>query len=101
MIVRNKIDKKELVAPFTKAVIDVERGMVAMGCELHIDCAEELIQDGSRGAALWGFNIYPDGKLDFISLVNIRPADGNRTMELKDEKVRECITAAVQLLLAI
>ncbi len=33
---------------FTKVVVDVERKILALGCELHIDCAEELLGDGSK-----------------------------------------------------
>ena len=50
---------------------------------------EELIKDGSSGRHVWGFNIYPEGRLDFVSLINIRPAQGNRSMELEDEALAE------------
>ena len=99
MIVEGKIPREELVSPFVKAVADIERGVVAIGCDLHSDCADELITDGSAPTNLWGFNIYPDGSLDFISLLNIRPAAGNRSMQIQDEKVRERIQALISALL--
>ncbi|OHA48277.1 MAG: hypothetical protein A2991_01105 [Candidatus Terrybacteria bacterium RIFCSPLOWO2_01_FULL_58_14] len=96
MIVEERIENNDLVSPFTKAVVDIERGILAVGCELHVDCAEELAQSGSRGGGLWGFNIYPDGRLEFVSLINIRPKAGNRSMEIQDAKLREQITEIVR-----
>ena len=96
MIIKEKIAKSELQSPFTKAVVDIELGKISLGCELHIDCAEELIQDGSLMSDLWGFNIYPDYQLDFVSLINIRPAQGNRSMKIEDSIIREKIESLVR-----
>ena len=91
MIVRERLQPGALRAPFLKAVADVARGVVAAERDLHVDCAEELLQDGSSASDLWGFNTYPDGRLDFVSLLNIRPANGNRTMEIGDQAIRQRI----------
>jgi len=99
MIIKDKIKKEELVNPFTKAVIDIKREIVSLGCELHIDCAEELIKDGSGATDLWGFNIYPDGFLDFISLINIRPADNNRSMDIKNPEICQKIKEIIERIL--
>jgi hypothetical protein len=57
-----------------------------------VDANKELIRAGSLQENLWGFNLYPGlhGKdaVEYISLINIRPAQGNRDMELKDENTR-------------
>ncbi len=98
MIIKDKIEENSLQAPFIKAAADVKREIVSIGCELHIDCAEELAENGSKSNDLWGFNIYPDKKLDFISLINIRPADNNRTMEIKSEEIRDKIKKIVEKL---
>jgi len=52
-----------------------------------------LIEDGSLATDLGGFNIYPDGHLDFVSLINIRPANGNRTMAVQDPAIQARIAA--------
>jgi len=98
MIIRNKIKKEEIESPFTKAVADIEKEIVSIKCELHIDCAEELIKNGSSISDLWGFNIYPDGSLDFVSLINIRPPK-NRSMEIEDEKIRQKIETVIRSLI--
>ncbi|MEK7147243.1 MAG: DUF5674 family protein [Patescibacteria group bacterium] len=92
MIIKNKITKELLEEPFIKAVADIKQGFISLGCELHIDCAEELIKNGSLAKDLWGFNIYPDGNLDFVSLINIRPQDNNRSMRIQDENIKKKIT---------
>ena len=88
MLVSGKIKKEEMVSPFIKIAVDVETGRVAYGGELHVDCAEELIVNGSLPKNVWGANIYPDGKIDYVSLINIRPLDKNLTMGIGDAEVR-------------
>ena len=87
---------------FIKVVVDLERRIIAIGCELHIDCAEELVNDGSLGKDLWGVNIYPQKKIiDFVSMINIRPADGNRSMEIELPSIRRKVEEIVKELLPL
>jgi len=102
-IVREKISKNELeelakdfYGFMIKGAIDIDREIVAFGGEYHIDANSVLIQEGSRQENIWGFNIYPDHTLDFISLINIRPSEGNRSMEIKDDKLQAVISAIVK-----
>lgn len=80
-----------------KYVVDVERGIIAVGGELHADAEEALLQAGSRQNDLWGANYYPgrgrDECIEFTSLINIRPSQGNRGMEIRDPALRERIQA--------
>lgn len=76
-----------------KVVVDVERGIVAVGGELHADGEAVLLETGSRPEAVWGANYYPgrgpEHCVDFTALINIRPAHGNRAMEILDPDVRQ------------
>jgi len=76
-----------------KYVVDVSRGVIAIGGELHADAEELILDAGSRQADLWGANYYPgrgrEGCIEFTALINIRPAQGNRSMEIRDAAVRE------------
>lgn len=101
MIIKDKIKKEDLQSPFVKAAIDIKKEIISLGCELHIDCAEELIKNGSEAKEIWGFNIYPDGHVDFVSLINIRPADNNRSMEIQNQEIRQKITEVVKKLTTI
>jgi hypothetical protein len=90
------VELKRLVLLFfedmVKYVVDVERGVVAVGGEMHADAEQLLLEDGSRQADLWGANYYPgrgaDDCIEYTSLINISPARGNRSMEVQDAAVR-------------
>ena len=75
-----------------KYVVDVERRVLALGGAMHADAEERLIEDGSRQADLWGANYYPargrDACIEFVSLINIRPSAGNRSIEILDAGLR-------------
>ncbi len=67
-----------------KAVVDVDRGMMAIGGELHADEEAALLDEGSRQEYLWGINLYPaehgsPGWIEFDSMINVRPRVGNRS----------------------
>jgi hypothetical protein len=76
-----------------KYVVDVERGVAAVGGEMHADAEALLLEQGSRHADVWGANYYPGrGRaqcIEFTSLINIRPAQGNRSMVIEDATLRE------------
>jgi hypothetical protein len=75
-----------------KYVVDVERGILAVGGEMHADAEEVLLESGSRQADLWGANYYPgkgpDDCIEFTCLINIRPAQGNRSMAIEEPAIR-------------
>jgi hypothetical protein len=80
-----------------KYVVDVERRIAAVGGELHADAEQLLLAAGSRQTDLWGSNYHPgqgrDGCIEYTSLINIRPAQGNRSMEIADPVLRERVRA--------
>ena len=86
-----------LFGDMIKYVVDVERGVIAIGGELQADAEQILLEHGSRPADLWGANYYPgqgrEGCVEFTSLINIRPARGNPGMEIGDPAIRERIRA--------
>jgi hypothetical protein len=85
-----------------KAVVDVERGIMTVGAELHADEEAALLDDGSRQSNLWGINLYPadagDGWIEFDSMINVRPAQGNRSRGVDDEAIRLAIRRIVAAL---
>lgn len=101
-IVRDKITKseleelaKEFYVEMVKGVADIERDIIALGGEWHIDANSILIEDGSKQNNLWGFNIYlnkpKESRLEYNSLINIRPKQGNRNMEIENEEIKNKI----------
>lgn len=87
-----------------KAVVDIERNIMAVGGELHADEETVLLEDGSKQSNLWGVNIYPDKTgedfVEFDSMINLRPSQGNRSRGVDDPAIRQKITAIVSKLIS-
>ncbi len=85
-----------------KAVVDVERGIMAVDGELHSDEEALLLEDGSEQRHLWGINIYPalEGadRVEFDSLINVRPSQSNRSRSIVDPEIRATIAGIVDTL---
>jgi len=43
---------------FVKAVVDIDRKIMAVDAELHADEESLLLENGSKQENLWGINIY-------------------------------------------
>lgn len=82
-----------------KAVVDVDRELIAVDAELHSDLEALLLEDGSKQESLWGINFYPemqgDEFIEFDSLINIRPSHGNRSRGVENEKIRQKVISVV------
>jgi len=81
-----------------KGVADCKRGIIALGGDWHMDANICLLKDGSVPEDTWGFSLYPNEEdaLEYISLINIRPAQGNHEMELQHPGLRENIRELVR-----
>jgi hypothetical protein len=94
----------ERFGDMVKAVVDVERSIMAIGGELHSDEEALLLEEGSRQRDLWGINLYPEVKgedwLEFDSMINLRPSQGNRSRGIDDPAVRQRIASVVEGLVA-
>jgi len=101
-IIKEKITKEQLkefaeegYGSALKAVVDIEKEIMALGGEFHSDAKDLLLKQGSEQESLWGIDIYPekskDKWLEFNSLINIRPSIGNRSMEIQDNKIKDKI----------
>ena len=90
---------KNMFGNLVKAVVDVEKKIMAIDGELHSDEETLLIQGGSIQKNLWGINIYPEANkenfIEFDSMINIRPSIGNKTRGVDDEVVRKLIIQIV------
>jgi len=81
-----------------KAVVDVEKKLIAIDAELHSDLEALLIENNSQQKNLWGINLYPyedEDFLEFDSMINIRPSQGNRSRSVDSVEVQQEITDIV------
>ena len=84
-----------------KGVVDVERELLAVDSPMHYDCEQLLLEDGSREYDLWGINLYldedeTDDMVEFDSMINIRPAQGNRSRSVEEPETQAKIKTIVQ-----
>jgi len=108
LVIREPVNQETLNAlakewhfSLVKGVVDISLGIVALGGEWHMDANNRLIEEGSEQKNLWGFNIYPkekgDAAIEYNSLINIRPMQGNRSMEITSEEIRKMIRKTVAM----
>lgn len=89
-----------------KAVVDIERGIMAVDGELHADEEMMLLDDGSRQENLWGINVYPEMEqtgndfIEFDSMINLRPRQKNLSRGVDDPAIREKINRIVASLIS-
>ncbi len=80
---------QEFYVDMVKGVADIERELLALGGEWHMDANMKLIEHGSLQEDVWGFNFYPDeNRIEYTSLINIRPSQGNRNIEIQDDGLK-------------
>ncbi len=111
-IVEEAIERRELIrmgeegfGDMIKAVVDIEREIMAIGGELHADGEAILLGSGSRQENLWGINFYPqkggDEFIEFDSVINLKPMQGNRSRGIEDPHVRKRIKEIAEKLIKV
>jgi len=94
---------EERFGNMVKAVVDIEKEIMAVDAELHADEEAELLENGSKQENLWGINIYPEmpkGEwIEFDSMINLRPSQGNRTRGVDKPEIRQKIVEIVNKLI--
>jgi Protein of unknown function (DUF5674) len=108
-LVEKPISRQELKAaarPYyeevVKAVVDIEKGIMVIGGELHADEEMFLLQQDSKQEHLWGINLFTELDLpdmvEFDSIINVRPRQDNRSRGVEDPAIRERIVEIVKSL---
>jgi len=93
-------DMLEVYPILVKIVVDIRRRLLAGGGEMHADCEALLLADGSEQDDLWGANWYPsEQRIEFESLINIRPRLGNRSILIQNDDIRRQVAAITRDLL--
>jgi len=94
---------KNQFGDLVKAVVDVEKEIMAIGGELHADEEALLLEQGSQQKNLWGINFYPEKSgnewVEFNSMINLRPSQGNKSRGVESielqKKIREIVSKLI------
>lgn len=86
-----------------KAVVDIKKGIMVVDSGLHSDEEDLLLENGSSQEDLWGINIYPEninteGWIEFDSMINLKPSQGNMSISVDNQGIREKIVSIVDKL---
>lgn len=95
---------KKMYDNLVKAVVDVEKEIMAIDAEMHVDEEQLLIEEeNSEPKNLWGINIHPDFEgaefIEFDSMINLKPGLGNRTKGINNIEIRDKIIKIVSKLI--
>ena len=107
-ILENPIAKQDLINTSTnfidentiKSAVDIKREIMAVDSPMHYDCEQLLLENGSNQADIWGINLYLDednidDMVEFDSMINIRPAQNNRSRSVENPETQTKIKAVV------
>ena len=94
-IIRNKATQEQIdqmleeLDPIIKLAVDIGRGILAGGGQMHADCEAVLMENGSHQEDIWGANWIPVTQIiEFEALINIRPKQQNMTMAIQDAVIK-------------
>ncbi|KKU80601.1 MAG: hypothetical protein UY07_C0039G0004 [Parcubacteria group bacterium GW2011_GWA1_47_8] len=95
-----RVAATEWYGTMIKGTVDILENKVAIGGDYHMETCELLTKDGSNHINVWGFNIrFDEGQnelLEFDSLVNIKPALGNKSRSIEDREVVKKATEIIR-----
>jgi len=85
-----------------KIAVDIRQNSLAGGGEMHADCEQVLLENGSEQEDIWGANWYPsDQRIEYEALINIRPALGNRGMLIQSQEIRNAVEVITRSILGV
>lgn len=107
IIIRSKADNETIkkvakdLDGYIKFVVDTDQGILAAGGLRHVDCEQLLLNGGeSKQESLWGGGVdLETGEIDFDSMINIRPHQGNPSREVLSGELRTYIEEVVRKIL--
>ncbi len=106
-IVKDRITKGKLenlaheqYGNMIKAVVDIGQDIMGVGGELHVDIQSILLEkENSKTEDTWGINLYLDKTgeefIEFDSMINLKPASGNKTRGVEDIETQKKIRGIV------
>lgn len=88
---------REVYDLYIKLAVDIEQEILTGGGIMHADCEKVLLENGSQQENIWGAGYYPvDKRVDYTSLINIRPRQNNPGQEVVNDERRKKIEEIVR-----
>ena len=92
---------EKMYGTLVKADVDIIKKILIIDMGMHADGEAYLLEHGSKQADLWGINLHPEdfgteNFIEFDSMINIRPRQGNASKDVLDPVIRKQITALVK-----
>jgi len=108
LVIRKKATREEIqemlktLDSYIKIAVDIEQGILAGGGIMHADCEAVLLEHESKQENIWGANWDPVTKtIEFDALINIRPRQNNRKMQIQDFEIRSKVEQITRNLLEL
>lgn len=80
---------REFYSDYIKTVVDIEKSVIAVGGEFHMDCEEVLIANGSKLENLYGGGYRISTKeIEYMAMSNLKPSLNKTTYEIMDPAIR-------------
>lgn len=97
----NQIEKMSYpFGRYIKVVVDIEKEILAGGAEMHVDEEQLLLEYGSQQRNLWGGGVDLESrKIDYNSMINQRPNQGNPSREVSNSEIRDKMDEVIKRLL--
>lgn len=88
---------QNMFGELVKADVDIAKQLVVVDMPMHYDGVQELLTNGSKQQDIWGINLHSadydtDDFIEFDSMINIRPSQGNPSKDVLEKAVRQRIT---------
>jgi hypothetical protein len=92
---------EKMYGTLVKADVDITKGLLIVDMGMHADGEAYLMEKGSKQNDLWGINLHPkdygtDDFIEYDSMINIRPSQGNASKDILDIELKRQIVAIVQ-----
>ena len=91
---------ERMFGTLVKADVDVRQKIIVVAAELHADIEAFMLENGSQQNDLWGINLHhskfgTDDFIEYDSMINIRPRQGNMSRYVEDDDIRQQIAEIV------
>ena len=91
---------EKMYGNLVKGVVDIEKDILVLDAEMHVDEEQFLLDKGSKQSDLWGINLHPAnfGQTDFVefdSMINIRPRQQNMSRGVENPEIQQKIIKLV------